>query len=215
MGFAEQWLQEGQHGHEAFSNAIASVRLFDESAPRAGGSGGLSADMRLSEFVAVYYKPVHLLTHDARPRTFDEVDQSVKLWSRIYRRPAAGGNLRLAQSRFRRAAQRADRALRENTLCQHGPQALRRDPDDSRPVRAAVAGQSRRAGAALRRPRHPASACRGHDAHRGPLHGARDHRAGRQRRRGRAAQGTCPARRANTFGGSTDWITTRGCGSAA
>jgi len=54
------------------------------------GHGQLSADMRLSEFVAAYYKPVHLITHDSRPRNLEEIEQSVKYWVRFTGDPPLG-----------------------------------------------------------------------------------------------------------------------------
>lgn len=55
------------------------LRIYD-GARAAGASGELSADMRLSELVDRYYKPVHLVMHDARPRNVEEIDQTVKYW---------------------------------------------------------------------------------------------------------------------------------------
>lgn len=80
MGEAVRW-QDAHQGQDA-------LRLHD---PRsAAGYGGLTAELRLSEFVAVYYKPVHLITRDARPRHVEEIDQSVKYWVRFTADPPLG-----------------------------------------------------------------------------------------------------------------------------
>jgi integrase len=55
------------------------LRLYEGHSP--AGPAGLSADLTLSQLVERYYKPVHLLTHDAQPRYIEEIDQTVKYWA--------------------------------------------------------------------------------------------------------------------------------------
>lgn len=74
MGLSVQWQQDATQPHEA-------LRIYD--ARRDSDRGGLSGEMTLAQFVECYYKPVHLLTRDARPRNLEEVDQSTKYWVRF------------------------------------------------------------------------------------------------------------------------------------
>lgn len=62
---------------------VVSLRLYDAGPAPSGGHGDLSAALRLSEFVAQYYRPVHLVARDARPRHLEAVDQSVQYWVRF------------------------------------------------------------------------------------------------------------------------------------
>lgn len=58
---------------------MSALRLF--SPDDAAGRPPLTARLRISEFAAAYYFPVHLLARDARPRQLEEVAQSVKYWA--------------------------------------------------------------------------------------------------------------------------------------
>ena len=66
---------------EAISVGQDVLRIFDaERAASPRGPQDLSADMTLSELVAAYYKPVHLVNSDARERNIEEIDTSVAYW---------------------------------------------------------------------------------------------------------------------------------------
>lgn len=88
-----------------------------------GSRDGLSADLRLSEFVAVYYKPVHLVLRDARPRHIEEVDQSVKYWVRFTGDPPLAAisvyHARDFVVRLRELAGRQGERLSANTVRKH------------------------------------------------------------------------------------------------
>lgn len=75
MGEAYRW-QDAPNAQDA-----PVLRLYERY--DASGPGELSADLRLSEFVVLYYKPVHLITHDARPRHVEAVEESVRYWVRF------------------------------------------------------------------------------------------------------------------------------------
>ncbi len=66
------------------------LRVYYGPAGGPGGHGTLSAELTLSEFVAAYYRPVHLISRDARPRHLEAVAQSVKYWCRFTGDPPLG-----------------------------------------------------------------------------------------------------------------------------
>lgn len=76
MGEARRW-QDATDQQEA-----VIVRLYERPAAAAGPEG-LSSDLRLSEFVARYYRPVHLVARDAQPRQVEAVEESVRYWVRF------------------------------------------------------------------------------------------------------------------------------------
>lgn len=98
------------------------LRIFD-GRPTSGGPGRLTADLRLSEFVTLYYKPVHLVMRDARPRHLEEVDQSVKYWVRFTGDPPLGAisvyHSRDFVVRLRELAGRNSQRLSANTVRKH------------------------------------------------------------------------------------------------
>lgn len=60
-----------------------ALRIYDVARPAPRGINDISADMTLSQFVEIYYKPVHLLSNDSRPRNLEEIDKSVEYWVRF------------------------------------------------------------------------------------------------------------------------------------
>jgi hypothetical protein len=60
-------------------DAIVKLHRGDPVAA-VGGRRGLSPALRLSELVAQWYKPVYLLARDARPRHYEQIDETISLW---------------------------------------------------------------------------------------------------------------------------------------
>lgn len=65
------------------TNGQEPIRLYDARRASTGGPRDLSGALTLSEFVERYYKPVHLVMADARPRNLEAIDESVAYWVRF------------------------------------------------------------------------------------------------------------------------------------
>jgi hypothetical protein len=74
-----QW-QDAPHEQDAL---VKIYHAESGSSPLAGSRGALSPDMRLSELVRVWYKPVYLIARDSRERNIEQVDETVALWVAI------------------------------------------------------------------------------------------------------------------------------------
>jgi len=68
---------------DAADDGQEALRIYDDRRASSGGPHGLSGALTLREFADRYYKPVHLVMADSRPKNYVSIEESVAYWVRF------------------------------------------------------------------------------------------------------------------------------------